>query len=85
MTIPGSGTIDILSFIQQLLLKLAVRSDPALEIRILYVHYQFLEFILAMRVPMILVLGQTGKNAKSVPALQERQLEEMTCSKLTLI
>lgn len=85
MTIPGSGTIDILSFIQQLLLKLAVRSEPTLEILILSVHYQFLEFILAMRAPMILVNAQTSKNAQSVPAVQERQLEEMTCSKLTLI
>ena len=59
---------------------------PTLELLILPVDCQLLEFTLAMRTPVILVHGQSNKNVKSVPALQrkDRLNREIPCLKLTL-
>lgn len=58
-----------------------------LELLILSVDCQFLEFTLAMRARVILVHGQPNKNVKSAPAPQrkDRLNREIACSKLMLI
>ena len=59
-----------------------------LELLILSVDCQFLEFTLAMRAPVILVHGQPNKNVKSAsapaPQRKDRLNREIPCSKLML-